>query len=235
MGWLCGESLSFLETRRWNDFIRHLRDQPGIELTQVEKHGRSYFVAGFRDPLRDQFHEVDPAALLSQVGIPSERVQFHWDNYQSGQPPFAPFREFARAKEKVERTALHFDSDSAQLSREQIDELVGLVSDIRALFSLAEKTGRTAALQINGRTDDSGSESRNAQLAEARALEVKKMLMAAGLPANRLSTQAHPFEKETPTGTEAPVLVAPDLEHSSEEAQRTRSLDRAVTFQVVSH
>jgi outer membrane protein OmpA-like peptidoglycan-associated protein len=226
--------LSVRETRRWNDFIRQLRDQPGIELTQAEKRGRSYFVAGFLDPLRDQFHEADPAALLSQAGIPSERVQFHWDNYQSGQPPFAPFREFERAKDKVERTALHFDSDSAQLSREQIDELVGLVADIRALFSLAAKTGRAAALQIEGRTDDSGSESRNARLAEARALEVKKMLMAAGLPADKLSTQAHPFEKESPSSAEAFSTLAPDPDHTSEEAQRTRSLDRAVSFKVLS-
>ena len=224
---------SIREAWRWDDFIRQLREQPGIELTQVEKRGRSYFVAGFRDPLREQFHEVDPSALLSKTGIAPDRVQFHWDNYQSGQPPFAPFREFARAKERVERTALHFESDSAQLSREQIDELVGLAADIRSLFSLAAKAGKTAALQIDGHTDDSGSESRNARLAEARALEVKKMLMAAGLPADKLSTQAHPFEKER-LWRGGCSFVAPDLDPSSEDAQRTRSLDRAVSFQVLS-
>jgi len=223
------------ENWRWNDFIRQLREQPGIELTQAEKRGRRYFVAGFRDPLREQFRETDPSSLLSKTGISPERVQFHWDNYESGQEPFAPLREFIRAKEKVERTALHFESNSAQLSREQIDELVGLAADIRSLFGLAQKIGKTATLQINGHTDDSGSESRNALLAEARALEVKKMLVAAGLPADKLATQAHPFEKEAPSGLEADNLVANDLSPGSEDAQRTRSLDRAVSFQALLH
>jgi outer membrane protein OmpA-like peptidoglycan-associated protein len=227
-GWLF---FSIREAWRWDDFIRQLRGQPGIQLTQVEKRDGRYFVAGFSDPLREQFHETDPVALLAKTGIAADRVQFDWDNYQSGRPPFAPFREFIRAKERVERTQLHFESDSAQLSREQIDELVGLAADIRSLFSLAEKAGKTAALQIDGQTDDSGSELRNARLAEARALEVKKMLMAAGLPADKLSIQAHPFEKGglgAETGEPPPDLIA-----GSEDAQRTRSLDRAVSFQVL--
>src|SRR5208283_1244493 len=45
---------SLREAARWNDFIRQLREQPGIELTQAEKRGRHYFVGGFRDPLREQ-------------------------------------------------------------------------------------------------------------------------------------------------------------------------------------
>jgi outer membrane protein OmpA-like peptidoglycan-associated protein len=227
--------ISMRENRRWEDFIRQLREQPGIQLTRVERNGRRYFVGGFRDPLREQFHEVDPSSLLSKIGLPADRIRFHWDNYQSEQPPFAPFREFVRTKERVERTALHFDSDSAQLSREQIDELVGLAADVRSLFSAAAKTGRVAALQIEGRTDDSGSESRNAVLAEARALEVKKMLLAAGLPADKLFTQAHPFDKGTPSAAEAFGPLAPDPDQSSMEAQRTRSLDRAVSLHVLSH
>jgi outer membrane protein OmpA-like peptidoglycan-associated protein len=226
---------SIREARRWNDFVHQLRDQPGIELTQAEKRGRRYFVAGFRDPLREQLHEVDTWSLLARTGIPSDRVQFHWDNYQSGQEPFAPLREFMQAKEKVERTALHFESDSALLSREQIDELVGLAADIRSLFSLAAKTGKTATLQIEGHTDDSGSESRNARLAEARAVEVKKMLMAAGLPVDKLSTRSHPFGKEASSGLDPENSVATEPASGSEEAQRTRSLDRAVSFQVLSH
>jgi outer membrane protein OmpA-like peptidoglycan-associated protein len=225
---------SVREAWRWNDFIQQLREQPGIELAQVEKRGRHYFVAGFRDPLREQLHEVDPLTLLSKTGISPERVQFHWDNYQSDQAPFAPLREFVRAKERVERTALHFESDSAQLSREQIDELVGSVADIRTLLSLAAKAGKTVVLQIVGYTDDSGSESRNARLAEARALEVKKMLVAAGIPADKLSTQGRPFDKNAPAGVDADNLVTTDLAQASEEAQRTRSLDRAVTFRVLS-
>lgn len=223
---------SIREAWRWDEFIRHLREQPGIQLTQVEKRNGRYFVAGFSDPLREQFHEADPVALLAKTGIASDRVQFAWDSYQSGRPPFAPFREFTRAKERVERTQLHFESDSAQLSREQIDELVGLAAEIRSLFSLAAKAGKTAALQIDGQTDDSGSESRNARLAEARALEVKKMLIAAGLPADKLSIQAHPFEKAA-SGAEAGEPAPPDLAPGSEDAQRTRSLDRAVSFQVL--
>lgn len=226
---------SLRESWRWNDFIRQLREQPGIQLTQVEKRNGRYFVAGFSDPLREQFHEADPRALLAKTGIAADRVQFDWDNYQSGRPPFAPFREFIRAKERVERTTLHFESDSAQLSREQIDELVGLAADIQSLFAIVGKIGKTATIQIEGHTDDSGSESRNARLAEARALEVKKMLVAAGLPMDKLSTQAHPFEKEAPSGLEADNLVATDPDRGSEEAQRARSLDRAVSFQVLAH
>ncbi len=226
---------SIREAWRWNDFVHQLREQPGIQLTQVEKRNGRYFVAGFSDPLREQFHEADPRALLLKTGIAADRVQFDWDSYQSGRPPFAPFREFVRSKERVERTALHFESDSAQLSREQIDELVGLAADIRSLLSLASKAGRTASLQIEGHTDDSGSESRNARLAEARALEVKKMLTAAGLPGDKLSIQAHPFEKAAPSGLEADNSAITDMAVGSEDAQRARSLDRAVTFQVLSH
>ncbi len=225
---------SIRETLRWNDFIRQLREQPGIELTQAEKRGRGYFVSGFRDPLREQLRVADPSSLLAKAGISPNRVQFHWDNYQSGQEPFAPLREFLRVKEKVEGSTLHFESDSAQLSREQIDELVGSASDIRSLFNLGAKIGKTAALLIEGHTDDSGSEARNARLAEARALEVKKMLIAAGLPSDRLITQAHPFGKEAQSGLEAENSAANDLSPGSEEAQRTRSLDRAVSFQVLS-
>jgi OOP family OmpA-OmpF porin len=71
------------EQRLWADYIARLRAQPGIVITEMERHGDKFRVAGLRDPLA-----VDPQLILRQTGIDPPRVVSRWVPYQALDPEF---------------------------------------------------------------------------------------------------------------------------------------------------
>jgi outer membrane protein OmpA-like peptidoglycan-associated protein len=81
--WWQNERLWESKQRLWTDYIARLRDQPGIVITEVERRGDKFLVAGLRDPLA-----VDPQLMLRQAGIDPARVVSRWVPYQGLDPEF---------------------------------------------------------------------------------------------------------------------------------------------------
>jgi outer membrane protein OmpA-like peptidoglycan-associated protein len=159
-----------------------LSEQPGIVVTAAGKRGGSYYVAGLRDPLA-----ADPAALLPGAGIEAARVRFRWEPYLSDQPKFVAARRMQAAKAAVERLAVRFATDSAELSAAQIDVITQMAGEMRALLEAARIVGTPVRVEVIGHTDNSGTEMRNTRLADQRAKRVGAALLEAGVPRERLS------------------------------------------------
>lgn len=94
--------------QRWTRYLERLRAEPGIVLTSAEKQGKTYVVAGLRDPLA-----ADPLQFLQAVSLPVERVVSRWEPYHAFHPAFV----LARAQAVLappEMVTLYFDSGVLQ-------------------------------------------------------------------------------------------------------------------------
>ena len=176
---------SIRDQRRWDHYVRDLRQQPGIVVTSAEKHGGQYQVSGLRDPLA-----ADGAALLALNAIPRERVRFHWEPYFSTQPQFAALREFETRRIALERQALYFPFDQSRITPEQLTVIGSVAAEMRDLLRRAASTGKTIRIEVLGHTDDTGAEQHNKVLAQTRADRVAAALAADGVPAAQLSSQS---------------------------------------------
>ena len=204
--------VSIREAREWKQYVQALSREPGIVLTSAEKRGGNYFIAGLRDPLAQ-----DPARLLAGTGLPAGKVKFAWQGYLSLQEPFGGLRELDAAKKSVENRKVHFRPDRADIALEELDAVEGSAADINALLERARQAGKPVRIEIVGHTDDSGPESRNAELSQERAKETLASLIAAGVSRDRLSTRG--------AGTTEP--------QSKGTAERDRAFNRSVSFRVL--
>ena len=66
------------DTNAWQSYLGLLRAQPGIVITDVDKHDGKWQVSGLRDPLA-----ADPVQLLREASIDPARVVGHWQPYQA--------------------------------------------------------------------------------------------------------------------------------------------------------
>ncbi|MEA2777997.1 MAG: hypothetical protein QOF90_3403 [Acetobacteraceae bacterium] len=66
------------DEQRWDNFLVRLRAQPGIVVTETTERDGLFVVGGLRDPLA-----VDPRQLLSEAGLGTRQVIFHWAPYQA--------------------------------------------------------------------------------------------------------------------------------------------------------
>jgi outer membrane protein OmpA-like peptidoglycan-associated protein len=204
--------VSLREAREWKQYVQKLSRQPGIVLTNAEKRGGEYFIAGLRDP-----QAQDPAELLAGTGLPAGKVKFALQNYLSLEKRFAEPRELEAAKKSVEGRKVHFRPDRAEIALEELDAVEGAAADINALLQRFERAGKPVRIEVVGHTDDSGPESRNAELSQQRANETLASLSAAGVPRERLFTRG--------AGTTDPL--------SKGTSERDRAFNRSVSFRVV--
>ena len=77
-GWVIQRTIVRL---RVDAYVQRLRQEPGIVVADAELRNGKWQISGLRDPLA-----ADPAALLSQSGLNSKRVTFHWESYQALNP-----------------------------------------------------------------------------------------------------------------------------------------------------
>jgi hypothetical protein len=177
--------------RRWTDFAHRLEDEPGIVLTHAEKRGTKFYISGLRDPLA-----ADPASLLP-VGLPSNQVEFHWDEYYSLVPRFAAQRQLAELKDQLQKRAFRFMTGSPEIPTEQRFFLEDVGSQMISLIQAATALGKSIQIEVRGNHDPSGAEEFNAVLARSRAENVRAALVALGVPAARLIAVPEDLEKET--------------------------------------
>ena len=66
---------------RWDRAVARLRSEPGIVLTEAERGGGRWRLAGLRDPLAPE-----PAALLAAMAVDTARLEQRWEPYLSLRP-----------------------------------------------------------------------------------------------------------------------------------------------------
>jgi OOP family OmpA-OmpF porin len=177
--------------RRWTDFAQRLESEPGIVLTHAEKRGSKFYISGLRDPLA-----ADPQSLLPAV-LPSDKVEFHWEQYYSLVPRFAAQRQLAELKDQLQKRAFRFMTGSAEIPPEQRFLLEDVGSQMISLLQAATALGKTIQIEVRGNHDPVGTEEFNAALSRSRGENVRAALIALGVPAARLTAVPEDLEKET--------------------------------------
>jgi outer membrane protein OmpA-like peptidoglycan-associated protein len=187
IGWWIHSSLI---ERRWTDFARRLESEPGILLTHAEQRGSKFYISGLRDPLA-----ADPAALLP-ASLPSNQVEFHWEEYYSLVPRFVAQRQLVELKDQLQKRAFHFMTGSAEIPPEQRFLLEDVGSQMISLIQAATVLGKTVQIEVLGDHDPVGAEEFNVALCRSRAENVRAALVALGVPAARLSAVPEDREKD---------------------------------------
>lgn len=91
------------EINAFNNYIESLKREKGIVVTSAENRKGEYHVSGFLDPLAKE-----PTEILKPTKIPTSKVIFHWEPYQS----LDPFLIAERAKKVLNppgTASLHLD------------------------------------------------------------------------------------------------------------------------------
>src|SRR5262249_52915515 len=107
-GWLIFRE--FRAQQRWDAYVDRLRQDPGIALTRVERHGLAGFTAGWKDP-----KAADPARLLTAYFIDPSNVQYEWQPYLSLNTPFAAARAVESDVERIQAQVVRFDVARSEL------------------------------------------------------------------------------------------------------------------------
>jgi OOP family OmpA-OmpF porin len=76
-------TLSYRNSRRWNQYVQALRAEPGLVVISAGRSGGKYTVTGLRDPLAR-----DPGTLLPQAQLSTSEVASDWQPYQALLPGF---------------------------------------------------------------------------------------------------------------------------------------------------
>jgi len=79
-----------LQESRWRNYVRTLKEQPGIMLIEADTLRGKYHLTGLRDPLAR-----DPSALLRDAHLAPQDVEARWEPYAASYPEFV----LARARE----------------------------------------------------------------------------------------------------------------------------------------
>lgn len=168
---------------RWSQYLAQLQNQPGIVVTSSSNKGwRGYSVAGLRDPLAS-----DPLQLAAAFGIPADKLQVHFEPYQSLDDRFVRQREFDAGKKQIEEKMILFPVNSSSLPPEQASALTSIEEELNKLQKAALESGREIRLNLYGRADQTGAESKNETLSRERAERVRDGLGERGVPLEIMS------------------------------------------------
>lgn len=158
----------YRQRARWNAYFAELRQQPGIVITEIERHGSQWTIEGLKDPAAP-----DPAVLLQAHKLDRAKASFHLRPYLSLDTPFARRRELDSAREIIETRLIRFDTGSSKLAAAEADHIDDVVSAMKRLPG--------AMFTITGRADETGSTETNDRLSRDRADNVANALVALGI------------------------------------------------------
>jgi outer membrane protein OmpA-like peptidoglycan-associated protein len=171
-GWL-----SIRERMRWDALVNSLRGEAGIVLTGAERTGGRYRLTGLRDPL-----SLDPEQLVAASGLDPAKVTSRWEPYVSLDPKFSAARILQQQKDEVEHQVVRFALNASRLEAEQAAKLDGVAVSLMRLQQHTAMSKRSVVVDVQGHTDPTGREERNAQLSEQRATAVLQALVDRGVP-----------------------------------------------------
>ncbi len=167
---------------RWNQYLGRLRSEPGIVVTGAEKGWRSYSVAGLRDPLAS-----DPVKLAAAFNISPDRLQVHFEPYQSLDDKFVRQREFDAGQRQIEEQTILFPVNSSVLPPEQAARLTSIEGQLNRLQEIARESDQQIHVNLYGRADQTGAESKNDTLSKQRAERVRDALQDRGVAAEMMT------------------------------------------------
>jgi len=152
----------------WNRYFETLKQQSGIVVIGIEKHGSSYLITGLKDPAAP-----DPSGKTWGLPVDSRKVSFALRPFLSLNTSFAAQREIEAAKKIVATRIIHFDSGSSKLDPAEADHIEDVTEALKRLPELS--------ITITGRADETGSAETNAKLSMERANRVAEALVALGI------------------------------------------------------
>ena len=123
----------------------------------------------------------------------------------------------ARHKAQIEDSVLGFEVNSVQLAPDQEELLIQLQSHIHALLHHATIIGAPVQIVIVGSADSTGSDAINRRLSQARADQIRSLLIGGGIPAASLLA----------------VGRGEGVVRRVEGSEQDQALNRSVSFRVV--
>lgn len=106
---------------------------------------------------------------------------------QTGRPP-----EGAENREVLAAETVHFDYDRSTVKSSEVPKVQRVATYL--------KNQATAFLRVEGNCDERGTEEYNRSLGERRALAVRELLIASGVPADRVTTLTNGEDKPADNG-----------------------------------
>ena len=167
---------AYRRNSRWDHYLARLQSEPGIVVTGSDKGWRHYSVVGLRDPLAS-----DPVKLAADFGIAPDKLQAHFEPYQSLDDNFVREREFDAGKQQIEEQIVLFPVSSSALLPDQASRLESIEEQLNKLQDTAHELGRKIHVNIYGRADQTGAESKNTTLSKDRAERVRDALLERGV------------------------------------------------------
>ncbi len=119
--------------------------------------------------------------LATEFGIAPDKLQTHFEPYQSLDDSFVQEREFDAGKQQLEEQMILFPVNSSALLPEQVSRIEGLEEQLSKLQETAREMGREIHVNLYGRADQTGAESKNATLSKERADRVLAALRERGV------------------------------------------------------
>jgi OOP family OmpA-OmpF porin len=166
---------------RWDGYFTQLKQQPGIVITGIERHGLSYVIVGLKDP-----GARDPNILLRSSGLDPAKARFELEPYLSLNTSFARQRSFDADRGSINSRIIRFDSNSSRLAPGEADRIDDILVVMKRVIA-----GRPALrITITGRADEIGSAEANDKLSRDRADRVRDALVAQGIDPARLDIVA---------------------------------------------
>lgn len=169
--------------------------QAEVQLMQLET--GTQVLKTYSDPATGEFLVILPIGDVYGLYIQKQGYLFHSENFslENAQPDesftLEIFLQPVSAGEIITLRNLFFNTASAELLPESVTELNKAVELLQS--------NKNIKVQINGHTDNIGSESENLQLSVNRALAVENYLVQAGIAADRLSHKG--FGESQPVDT----------------------------------
>jgi outer membrane protein OmpA-like peptidoglycan-associated protein len=158
---------------RWNRYFETLKQQPGIVVTGIERHGSSYVISGLKDPAAP-----DPKGRTWGIPVDARKVSFDLRPFLSLNTAFAAQRELQAAKDFITNRIIRFDTGSSRLAAGEADHIDDVTAAIKRLPG--------ASVTITGRADETGGAETNDKLSVDRANRVAEALVVQGIDPSAL-------------------------------------------------
>ena len=178
-------AFAFFTHRRnqhWQQYLARVNSEPGVVVTSAHHGWGHYLIVGLRDPLAP-----DPQQFASQYDIPPDKLSLHFEPYQSLDSSFVRERQFEAGREQIEGEEILFPVNSSTLTLDQESKLDTIEAQLDRLLGDARALGHEIHVDIYGRADQTGAESKNVQLSQQRAERVRDALLERGVAPEMLT------------------------------------------------